>query len=91
MELRELKPEFKGKGEVRGFMFTQIKRTKNGYIYKVERSGYPTMYEVFKRRINKQFNCVSYPKSKSFGIWAWCCRSVEEAEIKLLEFETQNK
>ncbi len=89
--MRELKDQFEGKGEVKGFTFTQIKKTENGYIYKVEREGYPTRFEVFKRRINKQFDCVSYPKSKSFGIWAWCCRSICRANQILEEIEIKNQ
>ena len=73
--------EFTGKGEVKGFVFTQIKSTDKGYIYSVMNSG-QVYYEVFKRKTN-QYNGVSYPKSKSFGKWAWWYSSLEKAQIKL--------
>jgi hypothetical protein len=68
--IKELPKEFIGTGEVKGFKFTQINVTNFGFLYEVN-TGDTIYYEVFKRRVNKQFNNVSYPKSKSFGIWAW--------------------
>lgn len=68
--MKELKECFVGKGQVRGFLFTQIKKSNYGFIYKVETEG-KTHYEVFKRKENNKYDCVSYPSNKSFGIWAW--------------------
>lgn len=68
----QLKKEFIGRSEVRGFLFRQISVTKHGFLY-----------EVFKKRINKRFATYSYPSSKSFGIWAWTFKTLNEATSKL--------
>jgi len=77
--MRELEESFIGRGQVKGFKFTQIKKNDYGYIYKVEISG-RVYYEVFKRKENIRFNCVSYPSSKAFGIWAWTTIFIKSAE-----------
>lgn len=79
--LKDLPAEFVGKGEVRGFFFTQVRATDKGFIYSVM-SGGQVWYEVFRRKVN-QFGGVSYPKSKSFGKWAWWYKSLEKALNKL--------
>ena len=79
--MKELQKTFEGKGEVKGVIFTQLKANEYAYIYG-RTDGY---YEVFKRIENKQFNCISYPKSTSFGIWAWCCSNLQDAEKKFIE------
>ena len=78
--MRELPMEFVGVGEVRGFRFRQIARTDAGYVYEVvmPESGL-RHWEVFRRMENERFGCVSYPKSKSFGAWAWTCDTLERA------------
>lgn len=68
--MKELEENFIGRGEVKGFIFTQIKKSKYAYVYKVS-NGAIIHYEVFFRKENNQFNCVSYPSSKAFGSWAW--------------------
>ena len=86
--LRELPVEFVGTGEVRGFQFRQVSRTMFGYIYEVRVPGTEEChYEVFRRMENARFGCVSYPKSKSFGAWAWCCDSLAKARERLKAFE----
>ena len=86
--LRELPVEFVGVGEVRGFLFRQVSRTMFGYIYEVRVPGAQEChYEVFRRMENARFGCVSYPKSKSFGAWAWCCDSLARARERLKGFE----
>ena len=86
--LRELPLEFVGVGEVRGFLFRQVARTMFGYIYEVRGPGKgDSHYEVFRRMENARFGCVSYPKSKSFGAWAWCCDSLAKARERLKGFE----
>ena len=79
--IKGLPQEFVGQGEVRGFFFTQVQATNKGFIYSVM-SGGEVWYEVFRRKIN-QFGGVSYPKSKSFGKWAWSYMSLEKAMNKL--------
>lgn len=81
MEIKDLPLTFLGQGEVRGVEFEQIDANNYAYIYK--RSD--GVFEVFKKVINTQFQTVSYPKSKSFGKWAWCCRTLQDAMKKFDE------
>ena len=75
--LKELPEEFTRNGQT----FTQI-----GYNPKTEicvyKRSYPSGgigYEVFKRKINKRFHCVSYPGDESFGRWALYVVNHQEA------------
>ena len=85
--MKELSENFIGKGQVKGFVFTQKLKTDNAYIYEVN-TGQTIHYEVFKRKVNNKFNCISYPSDKSFGIWAWTCLSYEKAIEKLEHIKT---
>jgi hypothetical protein len=76
--MKELECEFTGKGQVKGFLFTQLKSNHNAYLYEVK-DGKLTHYEVFKRKENIRFNCVSYPKNNSFGVWAFTTRDYNRA------------
>jgi len=76
--MKQLQEEFIGRGEVKGFIFTQIKKSDVAYIYKVDCDGCEH-YEVFKHKENKQFDCISYPKTSSFGLWAWTYKEIELA------------
>jgi len=76
--MKELEKEFVGKGEVRGFRFTQIKKNQFAYLYEVT-AFKNVWYEVFHHKENNRYNCVSYPKSKSFGLWAWSISNLFEA------------
>lgn len=80
--IRELKTEFDGIGEVRGYSFKQILKNKKAYLYEVaNKETNSKHYEVFKRTIYKIYDfrekkilnerAVTYPKSKVFGVWAW--------------------
>lgn len=77
--MKELQIEFIGRGQVKGFIFTQTNKSEKAYIYKVD-TGSSTHYEVFKRKVNNQFNCISYPSDKAFGYWAWSCSTLERAK-----------
>jgi len=83
--MRELKTEFDGRGEVKGFKFRQISKTDRGYIYSVDFDG-KTHYETFKRVENTRFDTVSYPTSKAFGIWAWSNTDLDKAKKRLKSF-----
>jgi hypothetical protein len=90
--MKELQKYFIGRGEMKGFVFTQKKASDNAYVYEVD-MGDVTYYEVFKRRVNTRFeeHKVSYPSSKSFGIWAWSYRNDERAIKKFNELNNKNK
>ena len=86
--MRELKKHFEGKGEVKGYTFTQISSSVSSYIYEVEQGGHKH-YEVFKKLVRrntfKGFNYIPYPNSRAFGFWAWTCMSLKAAKKKLLD------
>ena len=84
--MKELKKEFLGIGEVRGYKFSQISQTSRAFIYEVS-FGDGRHYEVFKKRLNKRHGCVSYPTSKGFGIWAW---TYDELEVAIEKFNQLN-
>lgn len=79
--MEELRINFIGRGEVKGFLFTQLKSSGKAYLYHVRNKSIEH-FEVFKRRENLRFGNVSYPTSEAFGIWAWTYRSLNEAERK---------
>lgn len=87
--MKELEREFVGKGQVKGFIFTQLKKSEYAYLYRVnlENSHH---FEVFKRKVNTQYNCVSYPSDKAFGIWAWTYKNIDKALDKFDDLEVQN-
>ena len=67
--MKELEPIIK-KGTK---TFSQIVRSTRAYIYKVtDTETEHIYYEVFERRFNRRFKCISYPTDKAFGKWAWC-------------------
>ena len=68
--IKPLKSNFIGKGEVKGFKMGLLGMTDRALIYEVD-TGDSIYYEVFKKTVNHRFACISYPTSKSFGIWAW--------------------
>lgn len=77
----ELDSEFEGVGEVKGYRFKQLFMTDYAYMYeKTHIDSGTKSYEVFKRKENIQFNCISYPRSKSFGVWAYDCSTFERAK-----------
>ncbi|MEZ4840657.1 MAG: hypothetical protein R2821_03880 [Flavobacteriaceae bacterium] len=76
--MKALPKQFTGKREVKGYLFTQISKTDKAFLYEVS-SGGTKHYEVFFKKINHRFACVSYPTSKAFGIWAWTLMNMESA------------
>lgn len=76
--MKELKEYFSGRGQVKGYVFNQIKRTELAYLYEVKGEGKPH-YEIFKRKENTMYDVVSYPTNKAFGIWAWTTNSLDRA------------
>lgn len=81
--MKELKKEFIGIGEVKGFEFKQLHANGFAYVYEVRnQEANKTYYEVFERVENTIFDCISYPKSKSFGVWAWCISDYDKAMSK---------
>ncbi len=84
INMKELKEYFSGRGQVKDYVFNQISKTKHAFLYEVKNND-AIHYEVFKRKENKLYECISYPTDKAFGIWAWTCMSLERAEDKFKE------
>ena len=84
--IRQLPEQFIGRGEVRGFQFAQICKTERAFCYGVRINGVITHYEVFKRKINNQFACESYPSAKAFSIWAWTFTCLGKVLEKMKSF-----
>ena len=80
--MKELKEYFVGIGQVKGYIFNQIRATKWGFLYEVSEGGL-IHYEVFKRRENTMYDCISYPTDKAFGKWAWTFMDLDNAIEKL--------
>ena len=70
---------FQGKGQVSLYAFTQLKASDQAYMYQLEDELGNKHYEVFKHKINSQFDTVSYPSDKAFGAWAWCIKNYDKA------------
>ena len=68
--IKELRDEYTGIGEVRGFRFRKLLSNGYAYVYEVIGGSSRVYYEVFERRVNNKFCVVSYPRGKAFGIWA---------------------
>lgn len=86
MEIKDLKEEFEGTGEVKGFKFIQKMRNDVAYLYEVHNPDVlECHYEVFEKRVNTMYDCVSYPKSNAFGVWAWCIVDYTRAVEKFVE------
>jgi len=79
--MKQLEKKFTGKGEVKNYNFTQLKASSSAYLYEVKCLQTENKhYEVFKHVENERFGCVSYPRSKSFGIWAYTKSNLKDAE-----------
>jgi len=77
--MKELDKEIKR----RGFIYIQELATTSGYVYRQVLNGVTVGFEVFLRKENKQYNCVSFPGDNAFGVWAWSCRTLELAKSHL--------
>lgn len=94
--MKELEKEFIGTGSVKGFVFKQIKFNGNVYLYEVNTSS-SIHYEVFERKESKGGTSVIggvevtfepkvlYPSDNAFGVWAYCCNTIEKANYRFDE------
>ena len=86
---KQLQKTFIGRGEVKGMVFTLYIANPRAFVYRVADSG-SEHYEVFLRKIDKRFGQVSYPHSKSFGVWAWSFTNLDRAMAKFSEISRQD-
>jgi hypothetical protein len=80
--LRQLKKDFDGKGEVKGYHFKQIAKSRYGYIYLVT-GGTEPRYEVFEHKVNARRSIVRYPNANAFGNWAFTEFDLPSAKKRL--------
>ena len=93
--MKKLEIEFEGKGEVSGYKLKQLHNSEKAFMYEltdIETSS--KHYEVFERKIQKESEVSIagktvkyeereiYPKSNSFGAWAWCFTDYDKAFSK---------
>ena len=94
----KLEKEFIGVGEVKGFKFKMLFENEKAFMYEISyenEDGYTSKwYEVFERRVSKATDTIMngimvhfdereiYPKSNSFGVWAWCINNYDKAKAK---------
>lgn len=100
--MKQLKKEFTGTGEVKGFEFKQIKASPYAYIYEVTNKDFNDKisdnpkhwhkhYEVFEHQEYKRFDMVMYPRSNAFGKWAKTTRSLDKANELFATMENDMK
>lgn len=99
--LIELQKRIEGRAETKGFVFNQVAKTEDGFIY--EREGKRPYYEVFRRKtepvcidfVNRVYSedqrKEKYPNRNAFGTWAWTYPTKERALTKLKELEKQDE
>ncbi|MCH3884403.1 hypothetical protein [Tenacibaculum aquimarinum] len=79
--MKKLETKIIGKGEVKGFLFTQKLISNKAYLYEVN-TGYTIHYEVFKRKHKTNSKRDCFPTSKAFGLWAYTFKTWEKAVEK---------
>jgi len=87
----ELEKEFNGIGEVSDFKYVQNRVSTSAYLYEVWSNGRIVSFEVFERKnspvcidfANRVYSETefkeTYPKSNSFGVWAWTYFKLDSA------------
>jgi hypothetical protein len=85
--MKPLPLEFDGKGEVKGYRFLHVHSNDYAYIYAVYNKDTNGLshYEVFEHKENRQYDCITYPKSPAFGQYAYTIKGIENAERKFEE------
>lgn len=90
--MKELRENFIGIGEVKNFEFKCLKQSEKAYLYEVNDIEIDNIhYETFEHKENKQFDCVSYPKSNSFGLWAFTYKNYDDALVKYNYLNSKEK
>ena len=85
--MKELELVIKGRGETKGFTFTQVDKSEFAYIYQSkDADGGHVVYEVFRRVENKMFDCVSYPSSNGFGDSLYMGKTYRSADLSVRWF-----
>jgi hypothetical protein len=78
-----------------GFDYVCILRGLKAFVYVQHQNGLPVAYEVFKRKINKDYEIAgvqieggeSFPGNEAFGKWAWSYKTEADAINKFQDLE----
>ena len=78
-----------------GFQYTCVLRGFKAFVYVQHQNGLPIAYEVFKRKINKDYEIAgvkieggeAFPGNEAFGKWAWSYKSESDAIKKFQDLE----
>lgn len=85
-DIKLLKKKFIGRGEVKGFQFTQIYAHDLFYVYQVNcdpSESNHTYYELIKRYSMWGREC--YPGSNTFGRYGWTHQTLEGISELIME------
>ena len=94
--IHKIEETFWCKGEVSGYHFIKLKETEHAYLYQKNEYGTNnSSYEVFIKKAtpvcldfdNRVYSDTefkhTYPKSNSFGVWAWDYLNFDKALVKI--------
>ena len=73
--------KFDGIGEVEGYQFSRLYKSKKAYMYSVTYTDF-IHYEVFSRKVNLISNTEDYPNKHHFGKTAFTYMDLEKAKEK---------
>jgi hypothetical protein len=82
---------FEGRGEMKGHTFKRIKESDYAFVYELTDEEGFKHYETFEKKINTQYDCISYPRSTSFGKWAWCFKHLDPQRALLQAIERYDR
>ncbi len=99
--LEKLEKVFSGKGEVRGYEFTQIRDCRGAYMYiKTHIDSNVQNYEVIRKIVVPKIIWETkektghyketYPRSNRFGVDAWNFADLESATIKMNQIKKES-
>ena len=89
--MTNLQQTFEGRGEMKGYTFRQLKESDYAFVYELSDETGFKHYEVFDKKINTQYDCISYPKSTSFGKWAWCFKHLDTQRALMQAIDKYDK
>lgn len=89
--MKTIESTFNGRGEMKGYTFKKLKESDYAFVYELTGEDGFKHYETFEKKINTQFDCISYPRSSSFGKWAWCYKHNNPSVALTMAIEKYDK
>jgi len=88
--MKELEFTIEGKGSTKGYVYTRMVVTPSCYIYKAVSPIRTVKYEVFKRKVVREFTLDNsgrkkevYPRDEDFGRIAFTYNNMNDAYVKM--------